>query len=183
MKLRKLNRILHRDLGYFFFGMTIIYALSGIALNHRHEWNPNYIITQEEFQKEINSDPSDIDREFALEILKEFNIDATYRTHLVSGNNFRIFIEGGSVTIDLARGEGSMEIIRKRPLFNEINFLHYNTPQRLWTWFSDIYAGGLIIIAITGLFIIRGKKGITGRGAWMVSLGIIIPLIFLYFYL
>jgi hypothetical protein len=39
-------------------------------------------------------------------------------------------------------------------------------------------------LAITGLFLVRGKKGITGRGAWLTALGIIIPLVYLiiYFY-
>ena len=34
LKWRKWNRAVHRDFGYLFLGMTIIYALSGIALNH-----------------------------------------------------------------------------------------------------------------------------------------------------
>ncbi len=180
---RKINRVLHRDLGYFFFGMTIIYAVSGIALNHRHQWNPNYIISHEEFTATVDIPPARIDREYATEKLEELGIDANYRTHLVAGDNLRIFIEGGSVNINMAEGTGSYEIIRKRPVFNQINYLHYNNPKRLWTWFSDIYAAGLIIMAITGLLIIRGKNGITGRGAWLTGLGIIIPIIFLYFYL
>jgi uncharacterized protein len=183
MQLHKLNKILHRDIGYFFFGMTIIYAVSGIALNHRHQWNPNYIITREEFIAGPGISPQQIDKEFALEILEELNIDYEYKTHLVAGDNFRIFVRDGSVNIDLAMGTGSYEIIRKRPVFNQINFLHYNTPRKLWTWFSDIYAGALVILAITGLFVLRGRNGITGRGAWLTGLGIIIPLLFLYFYL
>ncbi len=42
---RKWNRWLHRELGFLFFGMAIIYGISGIALNHgvaRH-WNPGII--------------------------------------------------------------------------------------------------------------------------------------------
>lgn len=183
MRLRKLNRVLHRDLGYIFFGMTIIYALSGIALNHRHEWNPNYIITREEFVKDIEIGPEQPDKEYALKILEDLGIDANYRTHLLAGNNFRIFVEGGSININVSDGSGNLEIIRRRPLFNQINYLHYNTPRKLWTWFSDLYAAGLIIIAITGLFIIKGRNGITGRGAWLTTLGIIIPIAFLFFYL
>ncbi len=76
MRLHKLNRILHRDLGYFFFGMTIIYAVSGIALNHRHQWNPNYIITGEEFTTDLQISPPQAGREQALEILNELGIDA-----------------------------------------------------------------------------------------------------------
>ena len=44
MKVRKLLRILHRDFGYFIVGMTLVYALSGIYLNHRHDFNPDYKI-------------------------------------------------------------------------------------------------------------------------------------------
>ncbi len=183
MRLRKLNRDLHRDLGYFFFGMTIIYALSGIALNHRHEWNPNYIINQKSFKKDLNIIPGEINKDLALDILKELEIKQSYRTHLVAGNNFRIFFENGSLNYNLSEGTGNYEIIRKRPVFNQINFLHYNTPKKFWTWYSDFYAAGLIIISITGLFILKGKNGVAGRGAWLTGAGIVIPLIFLYFYL
>ncbi|HKL38702.1 MAG TPA: hypothetical protein VJ876_07375, partial [Bacteroidales bacterium] len=69
MKWRKLNRILHRDLGYFFFGMTLIYALSGIALNHIDDWNPSYSIESEEIQlKSLPSEASEIDRSYAMGI-------------------------------------------------------------------------------------------------------------------
>jgi len=183
MKIRKLNRAVHRDLGYFFFGMTIIYAISGIALNHRHDWNPNYIITQEEFRVDLTDLPERVDRDYAVLILERLGIDSPYRTHLVAGDNFRIFVEGGSVSINTGSGRGDTELIRKRPFFNQINFLHYNTPRRMWTWFSDIYAVGLFLMAVTGLFILRGRNGITGRGAWLTAAGILVPLIFLILYL
>ena len=51
MKIRKLLRILHRDFGYFIVGMTIVYGLSGIYLNHRHDFNPDYRILITEFQQ------------------------------------------------------------------------------------------------------------------------------------
>jgi hypothetical protein len=34
MRLRRLITATHRDLGYFFAGLTVIYAVSGIAVNH-----------------------------------------------------------------------------------------------------------------------------------------------------
>jgi hypothetical protein len=42
--------------------------------------------------------------------------------------------------------------------------MHLNHPKKLWTWMADIYAAVLIILAVTGLFVLKGKKGITGRG-------------------
>jgi hypothetical protein len=50
-------------------------------------------------------------------------------------------------------------------------------------WFSDLYCVVLIIVTITGLFVLKGKKGITGRGAWLTGLGVVLPLAFLVFYL
>lgn len=63
-----------------------------------------------------------------------------------------------------------------------MNFLHLNHPKKLWTWMADLYAVVLAILAITGLFVLKGKKGITGRGAWLSTVGIIIPIVFLWFY-
>jgi len=182
MNLRRINRAVHRDLGYFFFGMAIIYGLSGIALNHRHHWNPNYIITQESFQLEKPATEKS-GRELSLFFLEQIGEEKNLRTQILSGESFRIFIEGGSVNVNLATGSASIEKIRKRPVFHEVNFLHYNTPKKLWTWFSDAFAAGLIILAITGLFVLKGKNGITRRGAWITSAGVIIPIVLLYLYL
>ena len=40
MSIRKWIRVIHRDMGYIFFGMSLIYGISGIALNHLDDWNP-----------------------------------------------------------------------------------------------------------------------------------------------
>ncbi len=42
MNIRKTLRWLHRDFGYFVVGITFIYTISGIAMNHRQDWNPHY---------------------------------------------------------------------------------------------------------------------------------------------
>ena len=52
---RKWNKAIHRDFGYFFLGMTIIYGLSGIALNHMQDWNPNYVIINKEIQVDLTN--------------------------------------------------------------------------------------------------------------------------------
>ena len=47
MKLRRLIIATHRDIGYFFAGLTVLYAISGVAVNHIDDWNPNYVIRRE----------------------------------------------------------------------------------------------------------------------------------------
>lgn len=184
MTLRKLNRILHRDLGYFFFGMFIVYGLSGIALNHVHEWNPNYIITYDTIHSGIFLN-NPVSEEGVKKLLDESGHDRKSLKNFYYPNHttLKIFIDEGSITLDLLTGNGVVETIRNRPVFKEINFLHYNNAKRLWTWFSDIFAGGMIIIAITGLFVAKGPKSIEGRGLWYLIAGIVIPLIlFLIYY-
>lgn len=184
MKLRRINRAVHRDLGYFFFGMAIIYGISGIALNHRDQWNPNYIITQQEYRLTVPETLPGENRELALYFLEQIGEEDNYRTQSSAGEDaLRIFIEGGSVTVNKSSGQAHLEKIRRRPVFHQVNFLHYNSPRKLWTWFSDMFAGGLIILAITGLFVLKGKNGITCRGVWITSAGVIIPLVLLYIYL
>ncbi|MFO7843204.1 MAG: PepSY-associated TM helix domain-containing protein [Bacteroidales bacterium] len=183
MKLRKLNRALHRDLGYLFFAMTVIYGLSGIALNHINDWNPNYVIRTKEINIEhtpLNHDQ--IDREKAIALLNEYASGEKYKNHYFpSDTQLKIFIKDGSITLNTQTGSGMIETSKRRAIFHQVNYLHYN-PQKWWTIFSDIYAASLIILAMTGLFILKGKNGITGRGAWLTILGAIIPVLFLLLY-
>ena len=182
MNLSKINRITHRDIGYLITGLTIIYALSGIALNHKYDWNPNYIVDTYEFTTDLNLSRDSFNDETARAILKTIPGELVYKTlHFPSGNRLTIFIDGGFVQINTTNGNGIVERISKRPLFYQINFLHYN-PGKWWKWFSDIFCVSLILVTITGLFIIKGKNGITRRGAILTIIGIVLPLLFLFIY-
>ena len=111
MKWRKLNRILHRDLGYFFFGMTIIYALSGIALNHIDDWNPSYVITRKNISlQEIPSSKAAINREYAINVVDHYDEkDAFKNYYFPEPDMLKIFIEDGSIEVNIHSGEGKIE--------------------------------------------------------------------------
>lgn len=182
LKWRKWNRAVHRDFGYLFLGMTIIYALSGIAINHMKDWNPNYKITAEEIQ--ISPFGEKPDKAAILAVLEEFDERDNYKNHYFpDSETVKIFLDDGIAWIDLETGEGLIELTKRRKIFREVNYLHYN-PIKYWTWYSDIFSGALIILGISGILIPRGSRGITKRGAWLTALGILIPFIYLliYFY-
>lgn len=184
MNLYKLNRAIHRDFGYFFAAMTIIYALSGIGLNHRKDWNPNYIVERTEHQVKIPADLQTNEKSAVEAILKQIDQQDNYRKYYFpSTDELKVFMNGGgSVVVNLTNGKLLFENLKKRPIFNQINFLHYN-PGKLWLWFSDFFCVALIMLAISGLFILKGKQGITRRGAWLTGAGIIVPIIlFLMYY-
>jgi uncharacterized protein len=182
---RKWFRVVHRDFGYLFFGLTLVYSLSGIALNHLDDWNSNYVIIRKEITLE---NPGRIYRGITKsevkDLMEELGQGSSYKNHYFpESSQLKVFLKGGSVIIDTETGNGLLEKVTRRPLFREMNYLHYN-PQESWTWVSDVFAGALIILAVTGLFLVRGAKGITGRGAWLTILGIAVPVIFLliFFY-
>lgn len=183
MTLRKLIRVLHRDMGYFFFGLSIIYAISGIALNHMHDFNPNYVIRHYDFEVPAPINSEDIDVLWVENILEEYEITQEYKTfYFPTEDQVKVFLKNGNMTIIMSTGVGLLETINKRPVLNQVNFLHYN-PGIWWKWFSDIFCVAWIIISITGLFIIKsGKHSIKRRGAIWTIAGIIVPILFLILY-
>jgi hypothetical protein len=182
MNIRKINRVLHRDLSYFFAGMVLIYSISGIALNHKHQWNPNYIISKIEFKAQLPSDTSEITKLLIEQKVNEFDQSPILSYYYPKQSTLKAFLKNGTVTFNLETGEALIEKVQQRPIFSQLNFLHYNNPRKWWTAFSDIFAVGLIVITITGLFIIKGKNGISRRGAILVAAGIVLPLLALILY-
>lgn len=182
--LRKWSRILHRDFGYFFIGTTLIYAISGIALNHLHDWNPNYNVTVKDFQTDI---PLQKDAELdahVKQLVNEVAKNQPVKKHYFPQDHvLKVFLNGGSsIMVNTQTGVGRLELLQKRPVFYEVNYLHYN-PHEWWKWFSDIFAGALILFAVTSFFMVKGKHGITGTGGIYTALGFIIPILFLIFLL
>ena len=182
----KLNRWIHRELGFLFFGMTIIYGLSGIALNHgvaRH-WNPGIVSRSESFDYPAPLEKTTVNRDVVEQILEITGEGNNFKQYYFPSDEYlMIYLKGGHINVHLPTGKLSVTKVRNRPVFKEVNYLHYNKPKKLWTWFSDLYAFGLILLALSGLFLVKGKKGITGRGGIITVIGVLIPLAFLVIYL
>lgn len=98
-------------------------------------------------------------------------------------DSLHLFMESGTIIyVDLSSGAVLSERVKSRAFLREANFLHLHHARRLWTVAADIYAIALLILAVAGLFVLKGKKGITGRGAWLTGAGILVPVIFLSLY-
>ncbi len=169
-----------------FFGMTIIYGISGIALNHgvaRH-WDPGIISRSETFQFQAPLQKDSVDRNVVEQLLDLTGEKRDFKQYYFPGEDYlMIYLKGGHILVELSSGEVAVTKVRSRPFFNEMNYLHYNKPKKLWTWFSDLFALALILMALSGLIMVRGKKGITGQGGILAAIGILIPLLFLSIYL
>jgi len=179
---RRWSILLHRDVGYLAVALTLAYSISGIAVNHIADWNPNYRITRE--------------------FLTVAPITATETPAIVAAaverlglptppaNSFRpdpqtvqLFYKEKVYLVDLPTGNVMIESTVPRRVLHEMNQLHLNHPKGAWTYIADLFAVALILLAITGLFVLKGRLGITRRGGWLTAAGTLIPLGYWFVYL
>jgi len=182
---RRLNNVIHRDLGYLACTLTVLYAVSGIAVNHAGDWNASYATRLEQFTL---TPPAGASPEALQQaVIAKLGIDpASVRGwHRPAPGRFVLFLPDGSeAVLNTITGAGTWKRLRTRPLLFQSNVLHLNHIKGVWTYVADAYALILLILAVTGLFVLKGDKGLMGRGKWWVLAGTIIPAAFvLYYYL
>jgi len=172
-KIQRWFRILHRDIGYLTVGITLVYALSGFLLSHRKLFPA---AKKEAFTIDL---PPNLNSESLLKYW-ELNLPLIkLNNHKESENTIQLFLERGNGYYNKSNGETSYEIITRRPVISFLNQLHRNRKKG-WPYIADAYAFLLGFLAISGLFITNGKNGFLQRGIWLVSLGIILVLIFIF---
>jgi uncharacterized protein len=179
---RRWNNILHRDIGYLVVGMTVIYGVSGIAVNHTADWNPSYHL--EKRILEIEPIRTQVREEMVEQALARLGVGETPRnTFRPDPETLQLFFDRTAYSVDLPTGKVLVEDVRPRRVLFEFNQLHLNTPKSVWTYIADLYALSLVVVAITGLFVLKGRMGISGRGAWLTALGVMVPLLYWAYYL
>lgn len=178
--IRRWSRTLHRDLSFFLSGMVLIYAISGFVMNHRDSINPHYIVTRSEMTLDNLPTKAECSKQQVEAIMQRVGVTERYTKHYFpQSEQLKVFLSGGSsLVVNLSTGDTVYESLRRRHLISAMTTLHYN-PGRWWTWFSDIFSFGLIIITITGIVMVKGKRGLWGRGGIELAAGILLPLLLL----
>ena len=181
----KLNRSLHKDLGYLCIGMTLIFAISGIALNHINDWDSNYRVTTQTWPIKITQEQlkqangPDLVFNALPSLSKQQKVKAQYWQ---SPTQYKLFLHQATLLIDIQKQSATLERIEPRLLLRSLNFLHLNEAKQAWTWFSDIFALLLIYLAISALFMVKGRKGVIGPRGMLVVIGFILPIGFVLVY-
>jgi hypothetical protein len=180
MKLNK--RAIHRDLGYFYIGLIISFAFSGILQNHRDAWKPEKFTVVE---KSIQIKPLVFDRieeDQAKRIGDSLGIHDKFRRAMVKKGQLKISYENHDLEIDLASGKGSVIEYGKTPIISQMHYLHKST-SKWWIYYSDIFGISLIIMAITGVLMIeKGNNTFRLRGWKLAIAGLIFPLVIILFF-
>jgi hypothetical protein len=173
-KLRRLNVAAHRDLGYFFSALIIVYCISGLALNHVNEWNPDFMISKDTLQINKVYNSSSVNNAL-INSLGRLVGEEKYKVYdAPTKGQVKVYYDNASLHVNFDTHTGIYEKVARRPLFYQVNVLHRNSLKG-WRWASDVFAVMLITICITGLFVMKGKYGITGRGKWLIAAGLLPP--------
>lgn len=175
---RKTCRWLHRDLGYLVAGLTLIYAISGVAVNHTHHWNPSYDQKTTRFTiTPVGLGPTDeISPQVTAQLPLTQPVKSVWRA---APDQLRVIVDSGTYDVALATGDVVATLLTPRPVLNEVNFLHLNKGKGLWTWIADVYAVILASLVVTGVVLVKGAKGLAGRGGVLAGLGLALPIVYL----
>lgn len=188
--------VLHRDVGLICVGLTVVYAVSGIAVNHRHHWDYNY---SSRVTKRIVGSPAQLLARDARQggspgELARAEQDALVRRLLAAlprgerpakvfwrgPDRLSLFFgAGGRDIVDYLPSTGVVEhtIVEDRPLLRQLNFLHLNEGRGLWPFVADLYALALLFLAVSGATMIKRRGLLSRRGGLFVAAGVVLPLV------
>ena len=174
-------RELHRDLGYFYIGLIISFALSGILMNHRDSFHAEKYTTETRLVVVKIPQETEINDDYAKALGKKLGIEDKFRRQKLDEGKLRISFEKNDVEIDLKTGKGEITTFIKTPIISSMIKLHKSTSN-WWIYYGDVFGISLITIAITGAIMIpAGKFSFKNRGWKLALAGIIIPLLVLLF--
>lgn len=175
-------RVLHRDIGFTVAALTLAYSISGIAVNHIEDWNPNYTFTNEKV--DVGALPQGDYGAMQEQVVAKLEIDrAKVKGHFMESETlFRVFMANAEeVSVDPRDGKGLFKKVKTRAVLYELNALHLNNIKGVWTWIADLFALLLIILVLTGVSMMKGNRGLYGRGKWFVAAGFVVPGIFIWY--
>ena len=174
--------MLHRDVGYLAVALTLVYAISGIAVNHIADWNPNYRRTKEFV--DVAPITAETSPEIVAAAVERLGLPvAPASSFRPDPQTLQMFYKTKIYHVDLPTGKVMIESTVPRRVLYEMNQLHLNRPKHIWTYIADVYALALILLAITGLVVLKGRLGITRRGGWLTAAGTLIPVGYWVLYL
>jgi uncharacterized protein len=172
-------RALHRDAGYLAVGLTVIYALSGLAVNHVADYtngDASFVKTT----RDITLGPlTGSEQAIGEQVQKKLGIAEKPKEAFLTGKDeIQISWEKRTIVVHPSTGQLHEEAQEPRFFIRFANWLHLNRGKKAWTYVADTYAIILLGLAFSGLFMIPGRKGLLGRGAIIALIGALIP--FLY---
>lgn len=170
-------RALHRDFGYLVIGLTVVYAVSGLAVNHIADWDPSF--RQLERTHQVTTPLPEDDDEAARAVLASLGVTEIPReVYRADDTQLDLVFDQRTFHVDTRSGRVVEEGQSPRFFLRLANWLHLNRGKQAWTLIADAYAVLLLFLALSGLFMIPGRKGLIGRGAVIALIGAAVPIVY-----
>ncbi len=192
--LSNISRSLHRDLGYFFIGITLIYAITGFILSARglgwfkydynFRTNISKNISSENFKEKLISEAKGRKLDYIYKLgtkdVVEKNIK---RLTFLKEENSTLYFDYKYMHVIYNKNSGETNINYKSyPAFLQIFISsHLSTNNRAWYYLAMVYSVVLAFFALSAMVMVKGKYGFKKRGLSIMLAGIITVVIFLFF--
>ncbi|RXJ96118.1 hypothetical protein CRV00_02740 [Malaciobacter molluscorum] len=176
-KLSQKLRNWHRDLGYFVIGITIIYSLTGIMLTLRdlHIFEKEYVTIEKiDATKKIENEIKNKFKE-KIETLKVIENNDKYIKYQASKK------EGKKVlTYFKDTNEAKLITVDYPPYIKPFIQAHKSKSKDKWSYLALAYSTILLFLAISAIFMVKGKYGFKKRGIYLTLGGVLLVVVFLY---
>lgn len=184
-RLRRWSRNVHRELSFFFSGMLLIYAVSGLVMNHRDTINPNYSVEQRRY---VVGEPlparDRLTRDDVVRLLAPLDEADQLHQTLFSGI-------GRAQSLPQRRFEPHRTAIGRRGVLREAD-----APSRAGGHDAPALQSRAVVDVVLGSVrrgtrgdrrkrlgcCSKGRRGFGGAEAWNWPAGIAVPLLFLIFF-
>lgn len=158
-------RILHRDIGFFVIGMTIIYSLSGILMIYRNtDFLKFDMVEQEQLSTNLSFDA--LSDSISLR-----------RINLVRELNDTIYYNNG--TYSKTTGIAQYTTKQQPRFIQKMKSLHEASGKNSVSWFTAIYGISLLFLAISSFWMYKSKSRLFKRGLIIAGIGITFAFILL----
>lgn len=158
-------RALHRDIGFFVIGLTVIFCVSGIVLIFRDTDFLKYEKTVEK-QIEPNLESSELGRELRLRNIGDLKVEG----EVISFDNG---------TYNRTTGMAVYTIKELPSLLRKFNTLHKAPSGNLLHWYSMVYGILLLFLALSSFWMFKPKSKLFNRGILFAGAGLLVAILLL----
>jgi hypothetical protein len=158
-------RALHRDIGFFVIGLTIIYGLSGIVLLYR---DTDLLKSERQVEQKLEPNINESELGRALH-MRNFEV--------VKTEGEVVFFKNG--TYNKATGVAQYRSKELPAILNKFNNFH-KTSNRKWVHLAGVvYAVMLLFLAISSFWMFKPKSKMFSRGLIFAGIGLVCAIVVL----
>ena len=158
-------RSLHRDIGFFIIGLTILYAVSGIVLVYR---DTGFLKRENVVEKQLSPNMETNAIAQALH-LRDINVLKT--------ENDIVYFQNG--TYDNATGVVRYSEQQLPEWINKLTGLHKSSSKNNTHLFLVVYAALLLFLALSSFWMFNSRTKFFRRGLYIAGAGVVLAFVLL----